>query len=207
MKLESPQDISLFPLRVVMFPGSRLDLQIFERRYLDLVSHCMRNDVGFGVCLLREGEEVVREASRQTIHRTGTYCKIVDWDQLDNGLLVITIEGVAKFRISDCWQGDDGVLEATVDFSAQDRTGEDPIPLDDAYDALVDLLQNLEHHPMVEQKNLSINYDNLWDLGWRLGELIPIEVDKKQQLLEIDDPWERISAIEKLVADMANEAG
>jgi Lon protease-like protein len=207
MNLESPQNISLFPLRVVMFPGSRLDLQIFERRYLDLVSQCMRNDAGFGVCLLREGEEVVREASRQTIHRTGTYCKIVDWDQLDNGLLVITIEGVAKFRISDCWQGDGGVLEATVDFSDQDRTGKDPIPLDDAYNALVDLLQNLENHPMVEQKNLSINYDNLWDLGWRLGELIPIEVSKKQQLLEIDDPWERISAIEKLVADMANEAG
>jgi Lon protease-like protein len=99
------------------------------------------------------------------------------------------------------------VLEATVDFSDQDRTGKDPIPLDDAYNALVDLLQNLENHPMVEQKNLSINYDNLWDLGWRLGELIPIEVDKKQQLLEIDDPWERVSAIEKLVADMANEAG
>jgi len=207
MNLESPQNISLFPLRVVMFPGSRLDLQIFERRYLDLVSQCMRNDAGFGVCLLREGEEVVREASRQTIHRTGTYCKIVDWDQLDNGLLVITIEGLAKFRISDCWQGDAGVLEATVDFSDKDRTGKDPIPLDDAYNALVDLLQNLENHPMVEQKNLSINYDNLWDLGWRLGELIPIEVDKKQQLLEIDDPWERISAIEKLVADMANEAG
>lgn len=207
MNLESPQNISLFPLRVVMFPGSRLDLQIFERRYLDLVSQCMRNDRGFGVCLLREGEEVVHEASRQTIHRTGTYCKIVDWDQLDNGLLVITIEGLAKFRISDCWQSDGGVLEATVDFSPQDRTGEDPIPLDDAYNALVDLLQNLENHPMVEQKNLSINYDNLWDLGWRLGELIPIEVDKKQQLLEIDDPWERISAIEKLVADMANEAG
>ena len=204
--LESPQDISLFPLRVVMFPGSRMDLQIFERRYLDLISHCMRSNVGFGICLLREGEEVVREASRQTIHRTGTYCKIVDWDQLDNGLLGITVEGVAKFRISDCWQGDSGVLEAKVDFSEQDRVGSDTIPLDDAYNALVDLLQNLENHPLVEQKNLSINYDNLWDLGWRLGELIPIEVEKKQQLLELDDPWERISAIEQVVADMANES-
>ena len=206
MNLESPQDISLFPLRVVMFPGSRLDLQILERRYLDLVSQCMRSDSGFGVCLLREGEEVVHEASRQTIHRTGTYCKIVDWDQLENGLLGITVEGLAKFRITDCWQADSGVLEAKVDFSSQDRTGEDPIPLDDDYAALVDLLQNLENHPMVEQKNLSINYDNLWDLGWRLGELIPIEVEQKQELLELDDPWERISAIEQLVADMASES-
>ena len=72
------QTISLFPLRVVLFPGSKVDLQIFERRYLDLVSQCMRNDEGFGVCLLRDGEEVVRADSKQTIHRTGTYAKIVD---------------------------------------------------------------------------------------------------------------------------------
>ena len=116
------------------------------------------------------------------------------------------LEAYVAYEETDCWQADSGVLEAKVDFSSQDRTGEDPIPLDDDYAALVDLLQNLENHPMVEQKNLSINYDNLWDLGWRLGELIPIEVEQKQELLELDDPWERISAIEQLVADMASES-
>ncbi|MEC9300381.1 MAG: LON peptidase substrate-binding domain-containing protein, partial [Pseudomonadota bacterium] len=40
------EQIPLFPLRVVMFPGGRLDLQIFERRYIDLVSHCMRTSTG-----------------------------------------------------------------------------------------------------------------------------------------------------------------
>ena len=55
------EQIPLFPLRVVMFPGGRLDLQIFERRYIDLVSHCMRTSTGFGVCLLKEGEEVIQE--------------------------------------------------------------------------------------------------------------------------------------------------
>lgn len=200
-------EIALFPLRVVMFPGSKVDLQIFERRYLDLVSHCMRNDVGFGVCLLREGEEVVREAARQTIHRTGTYCKIIDWNQLDNGLLGITIEGQAKFRIQDCWQADSGVLEARVEYTNGDSTSNDePIPLDDDYGALVDLLHSLESHPLIEQRNLRINYDNLWDLGWRLSELIPMKVEQKQELLELDDPWDRIRSIEKLVADMANEA-
>lgn len=204
--LHSPQDISLFPLRVVMFPGSRLDLQIFEQRYLDMLSRCMRTGTGFGICLLREGEEIVGEKGRQTIHRTGTYCTVIDWDQLDNGLLGITVEGTAKLRITDCWQGDSGVLEATVTFSEQDRLGKNAIPLDEAYAALVGLLQSLEKHALVEQKKLTINYDNLWELGWRLGEFIPMEVDQKQQLLDLDDPWERISVIEKLVADLAGES-
>ena len=199
------RDIALFPLRVVLFPGSKLDLQIFERRYVDLVSHCMRNDEGFGVCLLREGEEVIREASKQTIHRTGTYGKIVDWDQLENGLLGITVEGQTKFRIHDCWQADTGVLEVSVEFSNADTLQQDAVPLSEEFAALVDLLQNLESHPMVEQKNIQVDYDNLWELGWRLGELIPVDMEQRQDLLELDDPWDRIRAIEQLVSDIANE--
>ncbi len=200
------QEIPLFPLRVVMFPRGRLNLQIFERRYIDLVTHCMRTSSGFGICLLKEGEEVVQEGTNQTIHRTGTYSNIIDWDQLENGLLGITVEGSAKFSIEDCWQSDSGVLQGNVQFNETDNVGRETIPLDDQYTALADLLQNLESHPLVEQKKLIIDYNNLWDLGWRLSELIPIEIEQKQQLLEIDDPWERIQSIEQLVSDLANDA-
>ena len=124
------------------------------------------------------------EEGRQTIHRTGTYCSVIDWDQLENGLLGITVEGQAKFRITDCWQGDN-VLEATVAFSEQDRLGKEAIPVDDTYAELVGLLPSLEKHPLVEQKMLTIDYDNLWELGWRLGEFIPIAVDQKQQMLTL----------------------
>jgi len=200
------QEIPLFPLRVVMFPRGRLNLQIFERRYIDLVTHCMRTSSGFGICLLKEGEEVVQEGTNQTIHRTGTYSNIIDWDQLENGLLGITVEGSAKFSIEDCWQSDSGVLQGNVQFNETDNVDRETIPLDDQYTALADLLQNLESHPLVEQKKLIIDYNNLWDLGWRLSELIPIEIEQKQQLLEIDDPWERIQSIEQLVSDLANDA-
>ena len=199
------EQIPLFPLRVVMFPGGRLDLQIFERRYIDLVSHCMRTSTGFGVCLLKEGEEVIQEGIDQTIHRTGTYSNIIDWDQLENGLLGITVEGSTKFNIEDCWQIDSGVLQANVEFSQTDSVGKESIPLDNQFSALADLLQNLESHPLIEQKNLAIDYNNLWDLGWRLSELIPIDVEQKQQLLELDDPWERIQNLEQPVSDLANE--
>jgi uncharacterized protein len=200
------QKIPLFPLRVVMFPGGRLDLQIFERRYLDLVSQCLKSGTGFGVCLLKSGEEVIKKGTQQTIHRTGTYSKIVDWDQLDNGLLGITVEGSAKFKITDCWQEETGLLHAEVEFSETECLGAESIPLDEQFSGLADLLQSLEDHPLVEQKKLSIDYNNLWDLGWRLSELIPIEVEQKQQLLEVDDPWDRIEDIEQLVSDLANES-
>lgn len=199
------KEIPLFPLRIVAFPGSRIDLQIFERRYIDLVTASMKNDSGFGICLLKQGDEVVNSNTRQTIHRTGTYVKIADWDQLENGLLGITVEGSSKFRINDCWQEDTGLLHANVEFSITDVVGSQEIPLQDQHSGLADLLESLENHPLVEQKNLRINYDNLWDLGWRLSDLMPLEAEQKQELLELDDPWLRIEKIEEIVAYLANE--
>lgn len=202
--MNKKQDIPLFPLRVVLFPGGRVDLQIFEQRYIDLVRSCLKSSTGFGICLLKQGEEVIRPGSQQTIHRTGTYAEIVDWDQLDNGLLGITVEGRTKFSIEDCYEGENGLLRGQVSFSELDSVGKEEIPLSDEFTALAELLENLKKHPLIEQKQLTINQNNLWDLGWRLSELIPIDIGVRQQLLEIDNPWDRIERIEELVADLAN---
>lgn len=198
------QEIPLFPLRVVLFPGGKLDLQIFEQRYIDLITSCLKTDSGFGICLLKQGEEFLRPGSKQTIHRVGTYAEIVDWDQLDNGLLGITVAGRTKFCVEDCWEGDGKVLQAKVEFSVTDSVGKGLLPVDARYSSLAELLQNLENHPVVENKQLSIDYGNLWDLGWRLSELIPIEAEIRQQLLELEDPQERIERIEEIVANLAN---
>ncbi len=203
--MSSSQTIPLFPLRIVMFPRGRAELQIFERRYMDLIKDCLKTGTGFGICLLQTGEEVIREDSQQTVHRTGTYVNIIDWDQLDNGLLSITVEGQNKFHIDNCWHEDSGLLMAEATFSTSDVVGKEQIPVEDEFGPLADLLQNLECHPLIEQKKLTIDYDNLWDLGWRLGDLIPIGNEQKQQLLELDDPWERIETIETWVSEMANE--
>ena len=198
------REIPLFPLRVVLFPGGRVDLQIFEQRYIDLVTTSLKNTTGFGICLIKQGDEVVRPGAQQTIHRTGTYAEIIDWDQLDNGLLGITVAGHAKFRIEKCWEGTGNLLRASVSFSETDKVGKDAIPMHQQYTELVDLLQNLGRHPLVAQQQLQIDYDNLWDIGWRLSELIPISSERRQQLLELDDPWDRIENIEQLVSNLAN---
>lgn len=199
------EEIPLFPLHLVLFPGGRLELQIFERRYIDLVRSCMKTETGFGICLLKEGEEVIKESSVQKIHLAGTYAHIIDWDQLEHGLLGITVEGSAKFVIENCWQASSGLLMANVQFSENDSVGKQEIPVEEEFTGLTELLLSLENHPLVKDKKLRIDYDNLWDLGWRLGELIPVENEKKQQLLELDDPWERIENIEQIVVDLAND--
>jgi len=64
---------------------------------------------------------------------------------------------------------------------------------------MTELLQLLEKHPAVQEMKLQIDYDNLWDLGWRLSELIPVATEIRQELLELDDPWERIQLLERSI--------
>ena len=86
--------IPLFPLPLVLFPGGRLPLQIFEVRYLDMVKSCMRENSGFGVVMLETGGEVFDgQNALNDISTQGTYSVIVDFDQFPNGLLGIMTEG------------------------------------------------------------------------------------------------------------------
>ena len=64
-------DVPLFPLSTVLFPGGPLPLRIFESRYIDMISHCMKNDAPFGVLLIREGSEAgpeEREGVSSSLH-------------------------------------------------------------------------------------------------------------------------------------------
>ena len=50
--------LPLFPLNTVLFPGCTLDLQLFEPRYLDMLTRCLKQGSGFGVVGLLAGQEV-----------------------------------------------------------------------------------------------------------------------------------------------------
>ena len=88
-------DIPLFPLNAVLFPGGTLSLRIFEPRYLDLVRDCTRSNSGFGVCLILAGREAGEPATPAAV---GTLAHIEDFYSLPDGLLGIRARGSRRFR-------------------------------------------------------------------------------------------------------------
>ena len=198
MSDESP--VPLFPLRSVLVPNGRLPLQIFEQRYLDLVSTSLKRGSGFGICLLKSGKETVTAGRRQEVHRVGCHANIVDWDQLDNGLLGVTVEGGRRFRVRDCWAREDHLLMADVEWIDEASGAEPPLPINDEQSYLVELLQDLMKHPLVESLGLDMGIQDRQQLSWRLTELLPVPMHEKQRLLEINDTDERIREVETLLA-------
>ena len=82
-----PDPLPLFPLQTVLFPGALLGLKIFETRYLDLVSECLRSGQPFGVICLRQGAEAGRGKSPVQLEDVGVLAHIEEVDAEQPGIL------------------------------------------------------------------------------------------------------------------------
>jgi Lon protease-like protein len=114
-------ELPLFPLRTVLFPGTPLEVHVFEERYKALIEDCVRSDAQFGVVLIREGPE--SGGPLPTPHRVGCTARIVEIEPLDDGRMNVTAVGVDRFRIASVRQdsnrtylvGDVSRLELVLD--------------------------------------------------------------------------------------------
>jgi len=176
--------LPLFPLGAVLMPGGRVPLRIFEQRYLKLVRESMRSGEPFGVVWIRRGSEVAqRGRAAPELGDWGTFAHIVDWDQLPDGLLGITIAGGERFDLSDTQVQADGLLMGEV----TPRPSPPPAALREEWTPMADLLRSLQTHPHVERMQLSVDYADAWQVGWTLLQLLPLQEHQKYQLLGEDN--------------------
>lgn len=193
-------DLPLFPLGTLLLPHGRLPLQIFERRYIDMISACMREGTGFGVVWIRKGAEVA-QASKTSLDlgSYGTVASIVDWDQLPNGLLGITIEGGARFRINKTWREESGLNMASVEV---DPAFPD-VPLPETGRSMIDVLAGLQRHPEVRKLGMTVDTGNAWQVCFALLQLLPVGSATKYELLGLDDIAELVEALDEILSELS----
>ncbi len=187
--------IPLFPLYTVLFPGGPLPLRVFEPRYLRMIGDCLKSDSCFGVCLISDGREVGEAA---TPHETGTTARIVDWHQRHDGLLGITARGEQRFRLLSRDVQPNQLTVAKVELLPEDGDYELP----DKYLPLADLLRRIFDQAGHHYADLPQAFgDPAW-IGYRLSELLPLSLPRKQYLLEIEDPIARLEQLFGLLEGM-----
>ncbi|NWB97687.1 LON peptidase substrate-binding domain-containing protein [Pseudomonas gingeri] len=191
--------LALFPLNTVLFPGCILDLQIFEARYLDMISRCMKQGSGFGVVCILEGQEV--GDAPEGFALVGCEATIRDFQQQDNGLLGIRVEGGRRFRVLHSELQRDQLTVAEVEWL--DEVPEQP--LQDEDEDLVALLKALSEHPMVAALNMGTEATGQQSLANQLAYLLPFSELDKIDLLELDDPQQRLDAIQVLLDELQGE--
>ena len=191
-------ELPLFPLNTVLFPGGRLPLRVFEQRYMDMAKACLRDQSPFGVCAIREGAEVGAPAVPADI---GCIARIAQWDMAQLGVLEIIAQGERRFRILERRVEKNGLQLAKVEM----LSAETDAPVPESCSACVRLLERVieQHGALLPSPH---KLDSAAWVSARLGELLPLPLPVKQELLELDDAKARLERVNALLRASARAA-
>ncbi len=203
-----PNSLPIFPLpNALLTPGGRLPLNIFEPRYLNMVSDAMKNDRLIGMVQPKPQPKTIRDASTPAIFETGCAGRISDYSETEDGRLEIVLSGLCRFTVSEEVSSIRGYRVVVPDWSA---FANDYQPIDEpnemVYDAFTNALRNfLDGHDMPAD----------WDLFEKLStnslisslmNVLPIETSERQILLEADTLESRMRAFTAILAGNVSDS-
>ena len=187
--------VPIFPLEAVLFPGGTSVLQIFEPRYLQMVKDCMREESGFGICLI---DHATKEHEEPSIFNVGTYATIFDFDRLDNGLLGLHCRGNDRFRVTYDGTDDNNLHYGNIEWWPDSQCPEQPAVMRPCVEYL---LKIMSRHG-VSMNEDGVDEEDLADPNWvsyRLAEILPLTNHSKQTILEMDDATLRLKTLYAVV--------
>lgn len=195
MEVEERIKIPLFPLDAVLFPGGALPLRIFEPRYLDMISDCMKSESGIGVILIKDGHEAGEAAK---VHEFGTISYVSYWHKRTDGMLGITLTGEQRFRVLSTEVKPNQLTLAEVELLPnfeESRIEYNP-------ELFIKLLKKIVAQLEPPYTTMKSYYDDLDWVSARLIELLPLKLKDKQKMLVMGDVNERVSYLHPLLISM-----
>jgi Lon protease-like protein len=170
--------IPLFPLEVVLFPGIPLPLHIFEPRYKLMIRHCLEQRQEFGVVLARS----------KGVAPVGCTAEIIEVvKEYPDGQMDIITVGDQVFRMIKL-VSEKSYHEADVEFLPErESTGAESSSDSD------DLLRAYEkcHELVYGRPPEADDRDDSASLAYHIAGDLPLDLEKKQSLLELRDEGQR----------------
>ena len=187
------ETVPIFPLATVLFPGMRLPLRIFEPRYMDMAKACLKHDAAFGVCLIREGQEVGAPAVPEPV---GCLAKIREWDMEQLGILKVRAEGLERFRIEATETTPSGLILGRIEHLGAEAAATPP-----ELAACADFVRKVIEAVGSSRFGEPYGYDDASWVGFRLAEILPLRNPVRQKLLELTDAAARIAILHRFLRE------
>jgi Lon protease-like protein len=179
-------EIGLFPLELVLLPGERMPLHIFEPRYKELIGGCIDEGADFGLVL-------ADEAGMRAI---GTRASVVAvLERFDDGRLNIVVEGGERFHLVELTEGRT-FMTGEVD-SVSD---EDDDPSDEERESCLAAYRRLVDVAEAEVEDLDADAASL---AYEIAARIELGTAVKQELLELRSERDRVLRLSPLLAQAA----
>ena len=188
----------IFPIGIVALPGTIQNLQIFEPRYLNMVKDCMENNHGFVITFQKK----LTNKNDYDISKQGAFVEIIDFNNLPNGLLGITVKAINKVTIKNIIQLEDG-LNVAETYPIVDPEVDDQALLAE-FPEISNILSQLIKHPRIADMPINIDFNSADSVAYNLAGLIPIPWTYKQSLLEAFDASQRLSILSKYIDEISS---
>ncbi len=218
-----PAIIPIFPLaNVLMLPYSKLALNIFEPRYLEMIEYALAHNRAIGMVQTRivpheTDTEITSDAvskvmgnvlddvldnvldDRPAVYKTGCLGRIISFEETGDGRFSITLMGVCRFTITEERPQSHNFRLVHADYE---------IPTEDINDATISPPQRANLMNTVKAYLVAKEIDADWssieraadlDLVTSLAMLCPFNAGEKQALLECDDILERSRLLTNLM--------
>ena len=199
MSILKENKIPVFPLGVVVLPGTIQSLQIFEPRYIDMVKNCMTGSSGFVITLQSKSTDDIDFG----IVKRGAYVEIIDFNNNPNGLLSITVKAVNRASIKNIVQQKDGLhiadIKPLVDPAVDDQA------LIAKHPELINILIQLRDHPRIKKLPIEIDLTSADSVAYHLSSLIPLTSQEKQSILEAFDASQRMNILSRLITKLSEK--
>ena len=165
--------IPIFPLNIVMYPGAKYPLHIFEERYKKMVRNSILSGEGFGIVSKIDLE----------ISNVGCYV-LLDriLKQYDNGSMDIIVDGIERFQILSKTFNPDGYIEAAV---IQYNDTPEEVKNQHSTEQALQKFKNIINKTTIELEKAELK-------SFKLAEKSGLNIKQQQNMLDIKSENSRI---------------
>jgi Lon protease-like protein len=185
-------ELPLFLVHSVLFSNGRFRLRVFEKRYMDMVTHCLKHETPFGVCLIRAGYEVGEAAQPSSV---GTTANLDEYDMPQTGILHISVRGGERFRVLDTRVLADQLITGETALLPE----EPHVDLGPTHEDLRELLAKILNQVDGRYYYPPVRLDDASWVAYRVAELLPVSNDCRQQVLEQPDPRRKLDILARQI--------
>ena len=187
-----PDTLPIFPLSgVIYFPKTNLPLNIFEKRYLNLVNDVYNKDKLMGM--------VQSKRERGSVYQVGCLGKISDYQKSRDGRVLINLTGISRFKILKEISNDKLYREFKVDYKDFNEDNNETNNLIDT----TSLMENAKN--FFKRNGLLLNWKEFEKLDQSqkintLAMIAPITNEEKQKLLESVSLKNKVETLESIIS-------
>jgi len=183
-------ELPLFPLHVVLFPGSAMPLHVFEQRYRTMMETVLSGDRRFGVLAIRRGREVGGYADT---FRIGTVAVVEQIQRATDGSMAIIVTGHERFAL-DVRLPDDPYPNGEVTL-LEEPLGEQPSRALPSARAAVNRYLSVMAKVHGDDVVAPALPTDLVPASFTLASALSLDLPERQRLLETNDVAERLAMV------------